>query len=69
MCKEILSQLHEVHQGAVHTKQNTSGTTVWINHVVRNVIKCDIVTVMLMSIGMMLASLSNNQFDEVIFPA
>ena len=43
MCKEILSQLHEIHQGVVHTNQNTSETTAWLNHVVRNVIKCDIV--------------------------
>ena len=43
MCKEILRQLHEIHQGAVHTNQNTSGTTVWLNHVFRNEIKCDIV--------------------------
>ena len=43
MCKEILRQLHEIHQGAVHTNQNTSGTTVSLNHVVRNEIKCDIV--------------------------
>ena len=69
MCKEILSQLHKVHQGAVHTNQNwnTPGTTVWLNYVVRNVIKYDIV--MLMSIGMMLIILGDNQFDEVIFPA
>ena len=40
--REILRQLHEIHQGAVHTNQNTSGTTVWLNHVVRNEIKCDI---------------------------
>ena len=43
MCKEILRQLHEIHQGAVHANQNTSGTTVWLNHVVINEIKCDIV--------------------------
>ena len=54
-------------QGAVHTNQNTPGTTVWVKYVVRNVIKCDIA--MLMSFGMMLASLGKYQFDEVIFPA